>query len=111
MIRRILAAAFAVGLMSSAALAVDLSNLRVFPNPARVNRGDNQITFDNVGAGELKIFNAAGRLVFEKSLDASQTTFVWDLKNNDNTFVVSGIYVFFLQSGSDERRGKLGIIR
>ncbi len=111
MTRRILAAAFAVGLISSAAIAADLSLLKVFPNPARVNRGDRTMRFDNIGGGELKIYNAAGRLVLEKNLDASVTTFLWDLKNNDGSEVSSGIYVYFLKSGGDERTGKVGIIR
>jgi len=110
MISRILAAAFAVGLMSSTAMA-DLSLLKVFPNPARVNRGDRTIMFDNVAGGELKVFNAAGRLVFEKNLDPAVNSFTWDLKNNDGRDVASGIYVYFLKSGGDQRTGKVGIIR
>lgn len=111
MIRRILAAALAVGLMSSAAMAADLSLLKVFPNPARVNRGDHQINFANIAGGDLKIYNAAGRLVLDKSIDASVTNFPWDLKNNDGFDCSSGIYVYFLKSGGDERTGKVGIIR
>jgi hypothetical protein len=113
MFRRTLAAGFALAMLLTPAISsADLSNLRVYPNPARTDRGDSQITFNNVvGGGELKIYNAAGRLVFETTIDASATTYAWELTNNDRKEVASGVYIYFLKSGSDERTGKLGIIR
>lgn len=111
MARRILAVALAAGLWSSAAIAADLSLLKVFPNPVRMNIGDRRVTFDNVNGGELKIFNVAGRLVFEATLDSSVSSFIWDLKNNDGRQVASGIYIYLVESGADVRTGKIGVIR
>lgn len=112
MSRKVLAAvAAAAWLTASTVMAAGLTDLRVFPNPARVARGDTAITFDAILGGDLKIFNSAGRLVLEKSFDPAQTNFVWDLKNNDGKSVASGVYVYVLDSAGEQRTGKIGIIR
>ena len=84
---------------------------KVFPNPVRADRGVTQVEFRDVVGGKIKIFNSAGRLVLERPLDAGQSSFIWDLKNNDGKDVAAGIYVYFLESDGQERTGKIGIIR
>lgn len=118
---KLLTALLAVGLWSSAAFAADLSAFKVFPNPVHVNRGEHTVGFDGVTAsGDLKIYNTNGRLVFETSFTPTATTldtgapvngFVWKLQNNGGKDVASGIYVYQLNVGGDERTGKIGIIR
>src|SRR4051812_13500526 len=82
-----------------APLSAGLSNLTVFPNPFRPTQGDTTVTFDGItGGGTLKIYNTAGRLVFEKGVDSSSTSFVWDVKNNAGKPMASGMYIYFIES-------------
>jgi hypothetical protein len=95
-----------------APVSAGLTGFNVFPNPFRPSRGHTTVTFDNIsGGGEIKIYNTAGRLVFEKTLDASQTSFVWDVKNTSGKNIASGIYVYYVESTGEQRTGKLGVMR
>jgi hypothetical protein len=95
-----------------APVSAGLSGFNVFPNPFRPSRGHTTVTFDGItGGGELRVYNTAGHLVFEKSIDASQTSFVWDVKNNSGKNIASGMYVYFVESGGEQKTGKLGVMR
>jgi hypothetical protein len=112
MSRKVLTAIVAVGLWAGSAHAAFGPNFKVFPNPVRVDQGQSSVLFDDIqGGGELKIFNAAGRLILEKTIDGSVTSFPWDLRNGDGKDVASGIYIYFLETGGSSRTGKIGIIR
>jgi len=69
----------------------------------------------------LKIYNLSGELVFEYSLSQKEYKekeaeryiyeYIWNLKNNDEQAVASGIY-FYVVGGSEEKKvGKLAIIK
>jgi hypothetical protein len=77
----------------------------VFPNPyyafnpAETNRLVRFVTFNNLPAkAKLRIFNLAGQLVrtLEKD-DASTQFFRWDLNNEDNFPVASGMYIVHIE--------------
>lgn len=112
MIRLVLAALVAAGLWTGSAQAAFGPNFKVYPNPVRLDQGHTEAKFEDIqGGGDLKIFNAAGRLVLEKSIDPAATVFNWDLRNNDGKDVATGVYVWFLSTGGSNRTGKIGIIR
>ncbi len=110
--KRLVFAAMVAVFAISAPVSAALRNVRVFPNPFRPSQGHTTVTFDGFTNGaEVKIYNAAGRLVFEKTTDASATSFVWNVQNDSGKDVASGMYIYYLKSETNEKTGKLGIVR
>lgn len=103
----------AVGLawLGTGAAYADLSLFKVFPNPVRPHNGQLAVNFSGLNGGEIRIYNANGRLVFETQVPEGTTTYPWNLVNNDGDRVSSGMYLYQVKSGGDERTGKLGVIR
>lgn len=94
------------------ALAAFGPGFKVVPNPVRADQGQTEAVFQDIsGGGELKIFNAAGRLVLETTIAASATEYRWNLKNSDSKNVAAGVYVYVLELQGQTRTGKIGIIR
>ncbi len=78
----------------------DVKRIGVFPNPyyafnpLEVNRGYKFITFNNLPLKvTVRIFNLAGHLVDKIEKDDNSTFLQWDLLNQSNFLVASGIYI------------------
>ncbi|MDI6734636.1 MAG: T9SS type A sorting domain-containing protein [bacterium] len=91
----------------------DLNSTIVYPNPVR--KGEvTEITFTNLPSPVpimLKIFNIAGELVFEGEKTSSGNKITWDLRNKDNEYVSSGIYIYLLEYQGLTKKGKIGVIK
>ena len=83
----------------------------VYPNPCRVFRGENFITFSgNINSEDvIKIYDISGRLV-NKSGDFFQAAYPYRWYTND---VSSGIYFYVIKSADGQRQtsGKIAVIR
>lgn len=93
----------------------DLSKLVVYPNPANLWKGDNEINFTNFplnSKGKISIYAKSGDLVFTKQIGPFYgiDNFSWDLKNSNGQKVSSGIYFFVINMGASERKGKIAIL-
>jgi len=92
----------------------DFNETYVYPNP--VHKGE-IVTFAKVPAGKsikLRIFNIAGELVYEgekKSDNDNKISKAWDLRNKDNEYVASGIYIYLLEYQGLTKKGKIGVIK
>lgn len=106
------------GLFSSAHAEVmkviaDFSDMRVWPNPWRIDRDGSTpwMTFDRLPEGvptTVRIFTVSGELI--RSL-SGVTSIPWDLRNGKGQKVASGVYLFIVTSGDHQKTGKLAIIR
>jgi hypothetical protein len=97
---------------ASAFAGVDFSTVRVFPNPWRSDRhAGHVLTFDGMPVNStVKIFTLSGHKV--ASLSAPSGSVPWDLKNEDGDPVASGLYIYLITAGSNEKTtGKLVVIR
>jgi len=93
--------------------ASTLSNVAIYPNPLKPDRG-NDITFDNLtDEAKIRIYTITGRLIRKLEVTpADNYQKVWDTRNGDGYEVASGVYIYFItSSGKGEARGKLAIIR
>jgi hypothetical protein len=99
-----------------------LAAVRVVPNPYNPSAPFNQqvfpgaprVEFVNLPAQALvKIFTASGDRVRElpKVPDPGDDSVVWDLKNNDGRDVASGVYIYYVESGSEKIWGHFVIAR
>jgi hypothetical protein len=91
--------------------SVDLSTVRVYPNPVRAARGHTTLTFDEMSANStVKIFTVSGRWV--KTLAAPAGAVVWDLTNDSGDRTASGVYVYLITDGQGNKsRGSFTIIK
>jgi hypothetical protein len=98
----------------------DVSNVYAYPVPWSPNSGNPSlgnraqgIRFANTPTeGRIRIFNIAGELV--RSLDippGNLGTVSWDVRTDGSRDVVSGVYIWMAESGSNRKSGKLMIIR
>ncbi|MEW6095350.1 MAG: right-handed parallel beta-helix repeat-containing protein [bacterium] len=87
----------------------DLNNVLVYPNPAYKGQ---EVIFDQLTTDKqitLRIYSLAGELVFENS---GMNKIKWPLKNKDNEYVASGIYIYFLKDElGSVKKGKIGVIK
>ncbi|HJL71817.1 MAG: T9SS type A sorting domain-containing protein [Candidatus Poseidoniia archaeon] len=97
----------------------DLSSLdiRVVPNPYRgaalfEARYEEKVIFTNLPRScKISIFSASGDLVkIIEHTDASSTEF-WDLVSRNNQDVVSGLYLYIVETSDASATGKFVIIR
>jgi len=86
-----------IGIISSKTLSSD--NI-AYPNPSMNGQS---ITFSP--SGQVEIYTLSGELV--KRLEGTK----WNLKNNDNEPVASGIYLYILKTDKKTLQGKIGVIR
>ncbi|MCL2144195.1 MAG: glycosyl hydrolase [Endomicrobia bacterium] len=82
-----------------------------YPNPYKPSRhGNTGITFTGLKQGaEIKIYNIAGELVFDKKI--TDETFTWYAENNAGYRAASGVYIYHIKSGGKTKKGKLVIER
>jgi len=87
----------------------DVSSAIAFPVPFKGNR-DTAITFRGLGSSsQIRIFTVSGKEVF--SIDLTQDTWPWDVKNSSGENLASGVYFYRIQSPEGKKDGKLIIIR
>ena len=94
----------------------DGKKLSVCPVPYKPNSsgkyGGNGITFLNIEPNStIKIFNIAGEKVFETTTDSGSNFYLWNVKNNAGNNVASGVYIYYIKSGGNIKKGKLAIER
>jgi len=84
------------------------------PNGGRVKTGTlaDGIRFKNLPSdGELDIYTISGNLVTKQQLPSGAGTMNWNGKNDDNSYVASGVYLWVVKSAQATKSGKLIIIR
>ncbi|MCP4228707.1 MAG: T9SS type A sorting domain-containing protein, partial [bacterium] len=83
------------------------ADVYAYPNPIRPNT--DFITFANVPDGsEIDIYTITGdkvATVYERNLEAR-----WFLRNDGGEEVASGVYLYYLDSGTDTKIGKIAVI-
>ncbi|MDD3869278.1 MAG: T9SS type A sorting domain-containing protein, partial [Candidatus Cloacimonetes bacterium] len=96
----------------------NLDHLNVFPNPV-TSKHPQEATFINFPLnkkGKIAIYNSGGQLVFKDDIGpffegSNNITYTWNLKNNDQRPVSSGVYFYVVEMGGKLKRGKLAIIK
>ena len=96
-----------------AAPSADLANIIVYPNPFMPGQGHVSVTFENVTSRvRLRIYKINGELVYEKEADNTDGSITWDVTNDENRKVASGLYIYLITGGAGERvSGKIAILR
>jgi|GEM_PF-7036085 len=94
---------------------IQISDIKVFPNPAN-QFAQVRFKFDSApSAVRLKIYDTSGRLISSISAPAATTGVVfWDLTDKRGRQVANGVYYYKLEvdgNGSSERFGKISVIR
>jgi hypothetical protein len=95
------------------AAAVNLSGVRVYPNPWRSDRhGTSNVTFDRLTAGAtVKIFTVSGRWLRTLIADANGEA-TWDRRTDSGDAAASGIYLYLATDPQgDTTKGKFTLIR
>jgi len=82
-----------------------------YPNPYKASRhGAPVITFQNTSPGDkIKIFTITGEKVYDKKITSYD--FKWDIVNDYNYYLASGIYVYYIESQGKVFKGKIAIER
>ncbi len=92
----------------------DFSQLFVYPNPITIGESTNtNIVIDGlVEDSEIKILDISGNLVNEFVTNGGRTT-VWNLKDLDNKYVASGVYIIvaFDSEANQISQTKVAVIR
>jgi len=95
-----------------AQVATQTAPIQVFPNPWRNDKNaGHKIMFTGLPANAtVKLFTISGHLV--KSLGSSAGVAQWDLTNDSNDKVASGVYLYLItDNGGTKIHGKLAIIK
>jgi len=89
---------------STAKAIKDIEKINVFPNPFYVaNTGDlnsleRAVTFSHLPVkAKIRIFNLAGQMVRALDKENNSQFYKWDLMNDHNLLVASGIYIAFIE--------------
>jgi hypothetical protein len=93
-------------------VSANLSGVRVYPNPWRSDKhAGKPITFENLTVNStVKLFTVSGHWI--KTLPISSSSVTWDLTNDSNNTVSSGIYLYLITApGSQKKTGQLAIIK
>lgn len=91
--------------------------LLVYPVPYKPGSGGKYdgdgITFLGLDEGtNIKIFNVAGELVYEKEVPVNSNFYVWNTRNNYGNKIASGIYIYYITSNDGPKiKGKIAIER
>ncbi|MFH2070688.1 MAG: fibronectin type III domain-containing protein [Elusimicrobiota bacterium] len=110
-------------LISIKTAATDLTAVKAYPNPykpgatgadARFDRASG-IRFDNLtNKVNIRVFNIAGELVFEKDAENTVGYLDWQAVNNNNEKIASGVYIYYITNPDDtshKAKGRVAIIR
>ena len=96
---------------STNASGESLDKINVFPNPYYGTMKNELLNFDNyVNFTHLpmraifRIFNIAGQLVRKFEKDSPERMFKWNLKNDNNTTLASGLYIVHIAKNEGLKR-------
>jgi hypothetical protein len=101
----------------SQAPRTDVSEIRVIPNPYNVREdweeGEAKITFDNLPSrATIYVYDVIGELVIRLEHSSPTDDFEpWNLKSATGRDVVSGVYLFKVESSEGDKVGKFIVIR
>jgi hypothetical protein len=86
-------------------------SIHVFPNPFKPSLGHSHVTFRNIPLNStIRITTISGDLV--KTFEGTdQTDVVWDVKNEDQKDLASGVYLYWVSHGGEVISGKIFVIR
>ncbi|MBI4217716.1 MAG: Ig-like domain-containing protein [Elusimicrobia bacterium] len=92
----------------------DVSQSYAYPVPFRPSQGHTKITFANLPSeGNIRIYTVDGELA--KKIDfvatSGESKKEWDVKNDDGEEMASDVYLYVIESGSNQRKGKLVVVR
>jgi len=83
-----------------------------FPNPFQPYRGDATITFTGLPeTAILRVYSLGGRAVATLRESDGDGVFAWDVKDDEGNPLASGVYVYVIESGTDEKVGKIVVVR
>ncbi len=89
-----------------------LSNAHAFPVPFVPSRGDSSITFTDLSSDStIKIYTPDGLLIHTLKSSDGTGLYAWNAKASDGNELASGVYFYVITSASDEKKGKLVIVR
>jgi len=92
------------------AAAVNLDNVKVYPNPYNPRKNALGFAFVNLTAeATIKIYTVTGQLVREVSYSSGDGRAMWDGKNDAGKEVASGIYVALIKGPSDTKKVKIAV--
>ena len=104
-------------LLEKASIALNLNNVKVYPNPYRPGSStifDNtNIIFSGLTAqASIKVYTLFGELVFEGEETDGDGYYYWSGVNQSGKNLASGTYIYLLTNNNGERKnGKISIIR
>ncbi len=98
--------------------AENLSDVYVYPNPARILSGDSKITFANLPKRvKISIFNLSGKMINQIQETSGDGGLDYNLRDESGNFIPSGIYIFRIEKLDDSNQevevklGKFAVIR
>jgi len=93
---------------------VSIKEFSYGPNPVKTSLSNSMSFFNLMTGSKLKIYSIDGRIVFETTVTDENLSheFIWNLKNNENKSVATGVYIFVAidESGKTQKK-KIAIIR
>ncbi|PIS47803.1 MAG: hypothetical protein COT17_01590, partial [Elusimicrobia bacterium CG08_land_8_20_14_0_20_51_18] len=91
--------------------SANLNNVKIYPNPFYVNRGQGFVSLTGMPAGaNIKIYTLNGEKVYETSSEGSGTAY-WSGKNRKGQFAGSGIYLCVIKSDAGKKILKIAVER
>ena len=97
---------------SMGSASTPLANAHAFPVPFVPSRGDNRTTFTDLSSvATIRIYSINGDLIQTLHESDGDGLYVWDGKSSDGGDLASGVYIYHVQSPTDEKKGKLVIVR
>lgn len=99
-------------------VAKDLSDVYVYPNPAKISEGNTRVTFANLtNRVKINIFSLSGKPIKEILVNTDNGGFEYDLADENGDRIPSGIYIYRIvsldesQNETQEIFGKFAVIR
>jgi hypothetical protein len=103
---------------SSTAPSEDLTNVSVYPNPyygfheLETSRSDKYVSFNNLPPkATISIYTLGGTFVRKIEKDDAGQFAQWDLTNQYEYPVASGLYIVHVESGGNEKIMKLALVQ
>ncbi len=91
--------------------ATNLSDVQIYPNPFRPNRGQGFVTMTNMPAGaEVRVYSLSGNKVWEGTA-GSTGIIIWRGTNKYGYLVASGVYLAVIDSSAGKKVFKLAVER